>query len=900
MLDFDATLLERVRDLIEHIPSFPEAVATPLLTALGPLLRHKVHLRNALILTMRKAMFKRDAPSRTIAIVGLCAVLECAMHANNARPIYLTQHPNSKSNHHASQVPISQSQSVVDMDNLDVEQGNVVSVFRQFSSLFRKALTCQRPVRETLYVHMKRMVKQCPGLCGIVMDLLVPHLQPCIEPNEALSPPLYLKEDDSIPLLLDAVLACDGNFAVSVMERMKHVEMEDFELDKTSIAVEGSPTHARAKDVVTLCEVALNHIWELETDSPVLSLEQRMHGLKLIEVRHKVTLLIKAHQAAQQPSGSLKRSKGDKTSGDRTGKPTALSNRTIGDGSIYCVHHRSLLIVLQSMVRQVDSNLNDPMVQQCILELTHRFMRQWLDQKSLTWLQAKKSSTMFRLSPRMQLEFLTELVALLWKASEEILAGHAVAQPPTSVSMAAAKKKRQATNSSAKAQVTESLQSVAYVVIGMIFDATAPQIDVLLRAMLIDGDRVANQATAESLGLELQKKVFGLIRNDQTVEAHLLFRLLTTHVFPTYSVEMTERARKWMEAVCSSQSMVSYLPLVMLFVQSLLKLPANWLRFACAIRRFLCAEDGGDNPDDLQGQPNAEPTLACMTVKTMDEAVETTLYNQLTLVAECCAPLMSTSFPNHTITSRVIRTMVRLYKVSTAIVQRQLRSKYDKMHVYSRAFLDATSRHLTPLVLQFIACNHEENKRKAAVTPRSSKKPKKLHPDAKLIPDLIYQVEQYDVVIIKLSKLCKNVNFTRWCVRRQARDFKLNPDKVSRIILPALDHDQQNDGGSENEAGGAPFHLGGRRTTSQAEGVYHDDVPDQKTGDDEVVEDTEDEDASKDIENLYSGEDNDTNDDDDDDDVPATARQEDNADDGEDEEMTSRHVKRRRQVVMDD
>ncbi|KAH9193542.1 hypothetical protein AeNC1_004488 [Aphanomyces euteiches] len=868
LLDFDHNLLERVRELIEYLPEFPVVVAVSLLAALAQVLRQKMHLRNALILTMRKAMFKRGAPARIVAIHGLCAVLECAMHANNAKPIYFTQR--YKSAHHASQVIMSQSQSVIQMDSQDVEQGNVVSVFRQFASLFRKALTCQRSVREALYIQLKLVVKQCPDLRNCVLELLWPHMKEVIEPNEALSPPVYLKDDDAIPLLLDTLLACEAPLVPQLMERMKNVEMEDFELDKTSVVVQGSPTYTRAKQVIQLCDVALNHIWEQDRESEMLSLDQRMQSLKLIEVRHKVQLLMKAQNVPKKGKGkgSSDPDKASKTTSGAREAPTEDESMAL------LIHHRSITIVLQSMVKNVDSNLNAPVAQECVLQMTTQLMKHWRAEQDQIWLQAKPTRIL-RLSPRMQEEYLTLLIALLWKIAEDLLDGARVDQPSTE-STAGNKK-----TGKPKECPAESLQSVSYKIIHLIFAVMAPRTDKLLGPML------GKALSFEKLALELQKKVFSLIRDGKEVEAHLILQLLVEYIFPSFSDEMTERAQKWMEAMCASQVKMTHLPLVTLFVNTLLRSPLKLLLFANEIKRHLADEESGDE-EDAEGKLK----LSCINTKTIgpittmlvealergmhkveagfkgrsasQEPSQESLYLELTSISQCCAPLMLCSFPSQAIAARVVRTMLRLYKLCTSVIQRRLRAKDTTVREPVRRFLDATSRHLTPMVLQFIACNHEENKRLA-----QTKKSKK-NPDAKLIPDLIFQIEQYDVMIIKLSKLCKTVNFSRWCERRQARDFKINADKVMSVL--PQDHEEEDDTQSE--------HRSYSDDESKSAAATNDDDDEIPVDHDMAAHVDENEESNEYV----------------DDDVPATARQADEDDEEDENEIASRHVKRRRVV----
>ncbi|RHZ06972.1 hypothetical protein DYB37_007930, partial [Aphanomyces astaci] len=541
---------------------------------------------------------------------------------------------------------------------------------------------------------------------------------------------------------------------------------------------------------------------EQDSNGPVLSLEQRMDSLKLMEVRHKVMLLIQSNQPPHHQKAGRSSKALDKMHGKPPPRLVSYNHEIHHNNSptllepCYAVHHRSLLIVLESMTRQIDSNLNQPTAYQCILELCDTFMRHWLAGKALLWLHPKTSTVLFRMSRRMQVEFLTTLAALLWKASEELFVEQVVVAQPN-IPSNKAKQRLKSTS-----QVALSLHSVAYSVLAMVFDAaagTVSHVDAVLCAMMAapSTDHPRREEVAMQ-GLALQKKVFGLIRANHLVEAHGLLDLLIRHVFPSYSVDMTERAQKWMEAVCSTQpALATHMPIVTTFVSSLLKSPTTWLRMANAIHRFLSPDnhENDEEGEEEKAENDDNRALACLTLQTV-------------------APITTL--------------LVQALEQGMADVDRELKGSH---HIHHHLRGPSSSS----LVLQFIACNHEDNKRKATAAALS--KQRKGRQDAKLIPDLIFQVEQYDVVIIKLSKQCK----VRSAETRQTADVQ---------ATAAMD--------------------------------------DMEHAHDELVE-IQDNDVQDEMDMPSSGGESD------DDDVPATARQEE-----EDDEMASRHVKRRRRVVEED
>ncbi|RHZ24891.1 hypothetical protein DYB31_012450, partial [Aphanomyces astaci] len=596
---------------------------------------------------------------------------------------------------------------------------------------------------------------------------------------------------------------------------------------------------------------------EQDPSGPVLSLEQRMDSLKLMEVRHKVKLLIQSNQLPHHEKAGRSSKALDKMHGKRP--PRLVSyNHEIHHNNIptllepyYVVHHRSLLIVLESITRQIDSNLNQPTAYQCILELCDTFMRHWLAEKALLWLHPKASTVLFRMSRRMQVEFLTTLATLLWKASDELFVEQVVVAQPNIPS----NKAKQRSLAKSTSPVALSLRSVAYSVLAMVFDAaagTVSHVDVVLCAMMAapSTDHPRREEVIATQGLALQKKVFGLIRANHLVEAHRLLDLLIRHVFPSYSVDMTERAQKWMEAVCSTQSaLATHMPIVTSFVSSLLKSPTTWLRMANAIHRFLSPDnhENDEEGEEEKAENDDNRALACLTLQTV-------------------APITTL--------------LVQALEQGMADVDRELKGSHH-IHHHPRGTSSSSL---------FIACNHEDNKRKATAAAAALSKQRKGRQDAKLIPDLIFQVEQYDVVIIKLSKLCKvrSVNFSRWCVRRQARDFKLNMDTVSRLLPGDHDDEEQDNDPPHNDTNN---HRNQHQVRLQHASHMRESAETRQTAamdDMEHGEVAEINDGQDDMDMPSSGDESD--------DVPATARQEEE----EDDEMASRHLKRRRRVVEEE
>ncbi|OQR84988.1 hypothetical protein ACHHYP_12464 [Achlya hypogyna] len=831
VVDLDAPFLDRLRDLLEYLPGLPVDVGRAVLRTLAPVLRHKLHLRNALVLTLRKAMFRREESSRAIAIYGFCAILDCVSQAATAKPKYLTQMllPTSSrplsSQSLTQRAFVSQSQSILDIDAMEFDAGHLPSVFRQFAGMFRRAMACQKAVRAILYTELKRLVKQSPELAASVNDLVWSALSSAIEANAALTPALHLKPDEATPLLLDLALTCAPEKVSIVLERLLHMELQDYEL---AAPVTDPATVDRASDLLQLCDVVLNFVWGKDDGmrSSRLCPEQLESTLKLVQLRESVQDLLAPATATSATAAKGTKKRGPKPKADKDAlkaKAKPVTKGHVVAMPLCLVHPRHLLMALQTLFGQTDRTHHFAL-QRCVLEFTHVLLREWTQLATRGWLEVRPP-LVFRMSVRTQKEFLAQLATLLWAAADAGLSATAA---------------------------TRSLACLAYEALEMLL-ALAPE---LAEPQLGPVDAV-------------QKKVFALLRQGHEAEADLVLKLAIAHWYPRLPTR--QNAWKWMEAICIGQALQS-LPLVTRLFETLLLEPAYRVRVSMALLMYL--EESDDSSEDRVKYACLNPRTivpiagvfldafdkSCAanehtlkTVKAMTEVQRDALLEALTELSRVIAPLITVSFPHSPTTLRLFRVLLRLFKLHTLAVAATVKSKVAQVSVALKRFLDATSRELAPLVLNFVACHHEENKRKALQDPKK-KMPAQ---EAKLIPDVIFQVEQLDVGIIKLSKRCKGDSFKRWCIRRQARDFRINQDKVQSMM-----------GGQEEAAADV--------ASSDEEDEQEDEQVDAKAG----------------VSDMQAESDND-----DDDDCPATARHDDDEEE-DDDHVQSRHVKRRR--VMED
>jgi hypothetical protein len=128
-------------------------------------------------------------------------------------------------------------------------------------------------------------------------------------------------------------------------------------------------------------------------------------------------------------------------------------------------------------------------------------------------------------------------------------------------------------------------------------------------------------------------------------------------------------------------------------------------------------------------------------------------------------PFLLVDLNKEIIAVRVIRMIIRVYKLLIATVNILVRTKDSSLPKYIQRLFDRSAAELSPTLLQFVACIHEENKRYVLEKSRKgiASRPNSsigipqgtTRIQSKLVPEAVFQVEQFDSALIKLSKICK-------------------------------------------------------------------------------------------------------------------------------------------------
>lgn len=187
------------------------------------------------------------------------------------------------------------------------------------------------------------------------------------------------------------------------------------------------------------------------------------------------------------------------------------------------------------------------------------------------------------------------------------------------------------------------------------------------------------------------------------------------------------------------------------------------------------------------------------------------VYGHLLQMCWCLVPLLHLAI-NLRVDVAVLRMLVKVYKSLCSMVKFKLRETVGDIPEYVNTVLKYAASELSPQVLQYISVHNvshaaeqtekfeklKAGKRKeAAVAPRSAL----IKQRSTLVPEVIFQLEQLDLVIFKFSKKFKIGEAMEWTSRRQARDFRINADALQKELeeSPQADIGTPEENPNENE-----------------------------------------------------------------------------------------------------
>lgn len=146
---------------------------------------------------------------------------------------------------------------------------------------------------------------------------------------------------------------------------------------------------------------------------------------------------------------------------------------------------------------------------------------------------------------------------------------------------------------------------------------------------------------------------------------------------------------------------------------------------------------------------------------------------------------------------QLLKLTARFYKLLARMTKLQIAPKGSRQFLPGLKFqklAEVTCKKLTSPLYNFMALaqrNQQENAQNKGIL-------NKIKRENRCIPDLIYQIEDYERYLIQLSKLTK-VNLLRHAKRSTARDFKIIEPK--KIATPEQELSQPDSASSADESG---------------------------------------------------------------------------------------------------
>ncbi|XP_071359048.1 Fanconi anemia group I protein [Trachinotus anak] len=169
----------KVTETFDHLSYLPLATVQGLLKAVQPLLKVSMSLKDALILVLRKAMFSSQLDGRKSAVTGFLLLLKNFKVLGSLAASQCSQ-------------TVSSSQIQVDVHSRYNSAANEAFCLEILSSL-RRCLSQQADVRLMLYEGFYDVLRRNSQLASSIMQTLFTQLRRYYEPEQDLLPPVKLE-----------------------------------------------------------------------------------------------------------------------------------------------------------------------------------------------------------------------------------------------------------------------------------------------------------------------------------------------------------------------------------------------------------------------------------------------------------------------------------------------------------------------------------------------------------------------------------------------------------------------------------------------------------------------------------------------------------------------------------
>eukprot|EP00698_Gefionella_okellyi_P015230 TRINITY_DN4297_c0_g1_i1.p1 TRINITY_DN4297_c0_g1~~TRINITY_DN4297_c0_g1_i1.p1 ORF type:complete len:1288 (-),score=301.62 TRINITY_DN4297_c0_g1_i1:2000-5287(-) len=761
--------LQRIKESLEYLAYLPPATGSALLTAVQPLLRYSAHFQDYVVLVLRKAMFHREEDARLIAVGGL---LQLLIHVGRRQQ--------------ALTIMASQAEG----DATDGAAESFSTLYGEILGYLRRCLTQQAAVREKLYY----------GLCAIsrgrlrdpfIFDILLAQVQRyvdlgakpvlkihrCIEvkgDTPVLVEPLgcllvcvhrcmqAIKSDRSID---SAAVTMLQQVLTQVLQNMLSCELEEFELDKSATYTQQTGEGRKNQQVALQLLSVLDALIEFAT------------------ANDRMPDVIQLFKTSQQLRETLANPKAEKATKGRKSTTASIAVSDKCQLSFECV---------TTLVRAVCSDAGGTEG-----ETEARFSVQFQQ-----WVMECISR---KLKYESEEESASDAIAFCIAIAPVLLS---IIDRPGHVAAPARQAKKE--GKSLTLLAAEALE--AMVRFASLHDRKCiPD----LFAGMQTGGRVSTLSTLQAL----QRLTLSLIAsNASSREADILVNVVGL-MLPSLDAECVAQVYNWLEKLCREQQL-QHVALVKGLLPMLLRAArGNDTEIACILARDVHIqlgdlEEGGDVQgagkyhavNDSTASVTASAVLSffdsCadelewvlgllhMTVvnaegekQSNENAVVASglmvrLQALVTMISE-----LTRSCVIGVQAEQLFKSLTRLFKLLTTVTK-YIQSLGTAPSKKFQSLVDQTARNLTDYVYAFV--NY------CQTTDETEEPRNKIARQERLVPGLVYVIEQYQKHLINLSK-ASNVNFMKWFKRSTARDFKIKSDELAPA-QPAEAEDEIDEG----------------------------------------------------------------------------------------------------------
>ncbi|KAK4296808.1 hypothetical protein Pmani_030728 [Petrolisthes manimaculis] len=814
-----------VRGPLEYLEYMAPGPATLLLQAYNPLFKMNMSLKDTIMLIMRKMIFSKRVESRQVAVCGFLQFLR------NFR--LLGTLPSSQASmNFSSSMSTSVSADIHTVFNSSTNEALCLELL----GILRRCFSQQHEVKTTFYGGLFEVCQTNPKVAVSIVEMLHHHLTTLLDLRDDILNPVLLKKvimvrGDNVVLvepmgdLLSSLATCkthyektresggddddddDGDVEVlndvcnmfdKLTERLSGCDLEDLGInpngDFTSITNAGQKNILSCKVMVGVLESLIEHTFISE---PQPSEEKMQTIIALFKSQKKITDLVKEKSVKPGKNGEGSKGKGKGSSKSGVTFKSHLSTHMAAD-------------ILATSLNYSDVG--------SILKRCHEFQMYLLSAIEETVSSVKGLS---RSEKEKTLPHLKTIAKVLLKECMENLGAENF------------RDEREVVRLRHSLHILNSLM--------MIFSKIyKDKLEAIMKEILEKTDNKTLDKLLYKFSKRCQKMLLRVVHNDENgpllKDASVIVNLMTTATQAmTPGCSEMEDIQDWIHQLCKDQDPDSS-DLTKALMTLLIKL-SNQIKFNHSLTRGVAKELHHKLGDFEQGveveesnkykiitENTASAILTCilshldetlgwieLVLNKMKACVSTATEFEVNEIEKCisvkCTHVMASAYeviqsaqPDGATIDQTLRVVTKLYNILSLYVKyyldlfklknnTQISDKLEKV-VHNSAMM--ISKPVYPMITYIESTQRQIGKKKqSTLTARAIK-------ESKLIPSLIYSIEQYEKHLITLSRKSK-VNLMQAMKLSTARDFRIMPNALLDVLEQENQEEENNAEENENE-----------------------------------------------------------------------------------------------------